>query len=260
MAEKTLQGSILVVDNDPSICRALHITLQALGFYVVESSTGEEALALLRTTACDIVLLDMNMPGMGGLEACREIRRLFPNLGILMLTVRDSVDDKVDALETGADDYVTKPFHVRELTARIRALVRRVRTLGKDGDAVIRVKDVELDPLRREVYKAGRRIHLTPKEFELLHYLMAHAGLPITHGRLLSAVWGPDYGGEVEYLRTFVRQLRKKIEDDAVAPKYLLTEIQVGYRFRESDAVLRAVPAECAEAKDHDEGGRHELG
>jgi two-component system, OmpR family, KDP operon response regulator KdpE len=229
------QGVILIVDDDASVRRALHTTLQTLGFSTSEASGGEEALVLARTAPYDVVLLDINMPGMDGLETCRQLRHLLPRIAILMLTVRDSEEDKVQALEAGADDYVTKPFHIRELTARVRAAVRRAQALEDNTSAAIRIGDLELDPARREIHKGGNFIHLTPKEFDLLHYLMAHAGLPITHGRLLNAVWGPEYGDEVEYLRTFVRQLRKKVEDDPANPKYLLTHIQIGYRFRENE-------------------------
>jgi len=187
---------------------------------------------MARATRYDVVLLDINMPGMDGLEACRQLRRVLPRSTILMLTVRDAEEDKVNALDAGADDYVTKPFHIRELTARIRAAIRRLQTVENKTSA-IRIGEIELDPARREVYKAGNFVHLTPKEFDLLHYLMAHADLPITHGRLLSAVWGPEYGDEVEYLRTFIRQLRKKIENDSSDPKYLLTDMSIGYRFRD---------------------------
>jgi len=230
-----VQGSILIVDDDASVRRALHITLRTLGFRTSEASSGEEALAVTRTTPYDVVLLDINLPGLDGLETCRQLRRLLPRIVILMLTVRDSEDDKVQALDAGADDYVTKPFHIRELTARVRSSLRRMQTVEDTSNAVICIGDVQLDPARREVNKAGSFIRLTPKEFDLLHYLMAHAGLPITHARLLNAIWGPEYGNEVEYLRTFVRQLRKKIEDDPGNPKYLLTDVQIGYRFRESE-------------------------
>jgi two-component system KDP operon response regulator KdpE len=238
-SNKTAPGSILIVDDDASVRRAVQITLQTLGFSTSEASGGEEALQLARATPYDVVLLDINMPGIDGLETCRQLRRLLPRVAILMLTVRDNEEDKVNALEAGADDYVTKPFHIRELTARIRASIRRVQVLEDNKNATIRIGDIELDPARREVNKAGNVVHLTPKEFDLLHYLMAHADLPITHGRLLQAVWGPEYGQEVEYLRTFVRQLRKKIEDDSSAPKYLLTDMKIGYRFRENDLAAR---------------------
>ncbi len=227
-------GKILIVDDESSIRRALHNTLHGMGFTVDEAANGEAALQLVREEKYDAVLLDINMPGIGGIRACREMRRSLPRLGILMLTVRDSEDDKVAALDAGADDYITKPFNIRELAARIRAAVRRSSASQVDPDALIRIGNIELDPARRLVRKAGEPVHLTPKEFDLLRYLMAHAGLPITHARLLHAVWGPEYGGELEYLRTFVRQLRKKLEDDPAEPAYLLTDSHIGYRFMET--------------------------
>ncbi len=235
-----LRGRVLIVDDESSIRRALHNTLQMMGFVVDDGCTGEEALRLTRETKYDVVLLDINMPGMGGVQACREMRRSLPQVGILMLTVRADEEDKITALDAGADDYVTKPFNVRELAARIRALVRRSSTAHSDPQAILQIGDIELDPARRFVRKSGEVVHLTPKEFDLLHYLMLHAGLPITHVRLLHAVWGPEYGGELEYLRTFVRQLRKKLEDDPAEPLYLLTDSHIGYRFTE----LRPASAE----------------
>jgi two-component system KDP operon response regulator KdpE len=225
------QGKVLIVDDENSIRRALLTTLEAMGFEVCEASTGEAALQLIQTTCVDVVLLDINMPGIGGIQTCREVRGRSARLGILMLTVRDSEEDKIRALDAGADDYITKPFHVRELAARIRAAVRRSQSSQVDLSTTIRIGEIELQPARRLVRKAGETIHLTPKEFELLHYLMANAGLPITHARLLHAVWGPEYGGELEYLRTFVRQLRRKLGDNAANPTYLLTDSHVGYRF-----------------------------
>ena len=244
------QGSILIVDDDASVRRALRTTLQSLGFSTSEASGGEQALALLCTTPFDVVLLDINMPGMDGHETCRHLRRLVPRIGILMLTVRDSEEDKVNALEAGADDYITKPFHIRELTARIRAAVRRARAPEDNTNIILRVGDIELDLARRQVRKATNLIYLTPTEFDLLHYLMAHAGVPITHRQLLNAVWGPEYGNEVEYLRTYVRQLRKKLEDDAATPKYLLTDMTIGYRFREDELAVRRLSAESNDSRD----------
>ena len=226
-------GKVLIVDDESSIRRALHNTLHGMGFEVDDAANGEAALDLVREAGYDAVLLDINMPGMGGVKACREMRKSVPALGILMLTVRDSEDDKITALDAGADDYITKPFNVRELAARLRAAVRRSSGSHADPDEVIRIGNIVLDPARRLVQKAGEPVHLTPKEFDLLRYLMAHAGLPITHARLLHAVWGPEYGGELEYLRTFIRQLRKKLEEDPAAPAYLLTDSHVGYRFAE---------------------------
>jgi len=227
-------GRILIVDDETSIRRALQNTLRGMGFDADDAPTGESALQRVRGSTYDVVLLDINMPGIGGIRACREMRRALPRLGILMLTVLDSEEDKVAALDAGADDYITKPFAIRELTARIRAAVRRSSASQVDPDAMIRIGSVELDPPRRLVSKGGQPIHLTPKEFDVLHYLMAHAGLPVTHVCLLRAVWGPEYGGELEYLRTFVRQLRRKLEDDPAEPLYLLTDSHVGYRFAEA--------------------------
>jgi two-component system KDP operon response regulator KdpE len=209
------------------------MTLSGMGFTVIEAARGEEALSLVRVTRFDAVLLDVDMPGMGGLEACRAIRHSVPRLPILMLTVMDSEDDKVLALDAGADDYITKPFQLRELTARLRSAVRRRNAQDADRDRPIRIGEIELDPVKYRVQKSGRSIHLTPKEFEMLHYLMLHAGEPIPHARLLKSVCGAEYGDELEYLRTFVRQLRKKIEDDPRHPQYLLTDAYIGYRFDE---------------------------
>jgi len=233
MEQSNAQGTILVVDDDSPTRRALRVTLTGMGFTVVEAARGEEALSLVRVTWFDAVLLDVDMPGMGGVEACRCIRRAVARLPILMLTVMDSEDDKVLALDAGADDYITKPFHVRELTARLQSAVRRRNAQDTNRDSTIRHGQLELDPVKYRVLKSGRSIHLTPKEFEVLHYLMMHAGEPIPHSRLLKSVWGPEYGDELEYLRTFVRQLRKKIEDDPKNPQYLLTDAYVGYRFNE---------------------------
>jgi len=224
-------GTILVVDDDSATRRALHMTLSGMGFTVVEAARGEEALSLVRVTRLDAVLLDVDMPGMGGMAACRAIRHAVARLPILMLTVMDSEDDKVLALDAGADDYITKPFQLRELTARLRSAVRRRNAQDSDRDRPIRLGQIELDPVKYRVQKSGRSIHLTPKEFEMLHYLMMHAGEPIPHARLLKSVWGAEYGDELEYLRTFVRQLRKKIEDDPRHPQYLLTDAYIGYRF-----------------------------
>jgi two-component system, OmpR family, KDP operon response regulator KdpE len=237
-------GRVLIVDDEIAIRRALHNTLHGMGFEVDDAVSGEAALDRVGEAEYDVVLMDINMPGIGGIRACREIRKSLPHLGILMLTVRDREEDKVTALDAGADDYITKPFNIRELAARIRAAVRRSSASRVDPDAVIRIGNIELDPARRLVRKGGEPVHFTPTEFDLLRYLMTHAGLPITHVRLLRAVWGPEYGGELEYLRTFVRQLRKKLEDDPAEPEYLLTDSHVGYRFAEGapEGVEEKVP------------------
>ena len=229
----TSQGNILITDDEPDLRRALNRTLQALGFEIAEAANGEQALERMENGRFHAVLLDINMPGMGGIETCRKLRRLAPNLQILMLTVRDGEGDKVRALDAGADDYITKPFSIPELAARLRSAVRRAQTALPDMAAPIGIGQIELDPGRRVVRKSNAAVHLTPKAFDLLHYLMAHAGVPLTHARLLRAVWGPEYGGEIEYLRTFIHQLRHRLEDDPAAPEYLLTETGLGYRFRE---------------------------
>jgi len=225
---------ILVVDDESAIRRALRPPLVELGFQVAEASRGEEALQMLRATVYDAVLLDVNMPGIGGIETLRRIRAFAPRLPILMLTVRDQEEDKVQALDLGADDYVTKPFSTRELIARIRAAVRRVKAPARAEDAPIEIGEIRLEPVKRNVTKRGEQVHLTRKEFDILHCLMSRAGRVITYARLLTAVWGADCREEVEYLRTFVRQLRKKIEDDPSNPLYLLTDVYVGYRFADA--------------------------
>ena len=228
-------GSILIVDDDSAIRQALRITLRSFGFEVAEASTGEQAIDLTTKRLYDAVLLDMNMPGMGGVLACREIRRRFPALLIIMLTIRDSQDDKLGAFEAGADDYVTKPFHMSELTARVRAALRRSNLAQEAPDEWIQIGDITLDTELRTVTKQGRRVHLTPREFDVLRYLMTNAGKPLAHAMLLTAIWGPEYGRELDYLRTFIHQLRGKLEDDPSRPAYLVTEAWYGYRFRAAD-------------------------
>ncbi len=227
------QSAVLIVDDERSIRLSLRTILSGLGFIIVEAARGEEAVALIRTAQFDVVLLDINMPGMGGIEVCRMMRKNSARLPIIMLTVQGSEDRKVETLDAGADDYITKPFQLRELIARLRAAVRRNK-ISEGGDKTIVVGDVWLDPDRHLVQKKGRAVHLTPKQFELLHFLMANAGRPVPHSKLLRSVWGPEYGNELEYLRTFIRQIRVKIEDDPADPKYLLTESHIGYRFCES--------------------------
>jgi len=222
---------ILVVDDESAIRRALRPPLVELGFQVVDATRGEEALQMLRGGGFDVVLLDVNMPGIGGIETLRRIRSFAPRLPVLILTVRDAEAEKVEALELGADDYVTKPFSMRELIARIRTAVRRVRAPARAEDAPIEIGELRLDPVKRKVTKRNQPVHLTRKEFDILFCLMNRAGRVVTYARLLSEVWGAEFREEVEYLRTFVRQLRKKIEDDPANPVYLLTDVYVGYRF-----------------------------
>jgi two-component system KDP operon response regulator KdpE len=229
----SVNGNILVTDDDPDLRRVLRRTLDALGFDVGESSNGEQAVREIDVRPYHAVLLDVNMPGIGGIEACRQIRRKDPRLQILMLTVLDREADKIEALDAGADDYITKPFSIPEVAARLRSAVRRSTAILPGPDTPIVIGEIELDPIRRIVRKAGSVLRLTPKEFDLLHYLMSHPGIPVAHGKLLRAVWGEEYGQELEYLRTFVHQLRRKLEDDPSSPEYLLTDLHFGYRFRE---------------------------
>ena len=222
-------ANILVVDDEPQIRRVLRSTLSTQGYVITEAKTGEEALESLRKERPDLVLLDMNMPGMGGIETCREIRRA-SDAPIIMLTVRNAERDKVAALDAGADDYVVKPFGIEELLARIRAALRRYAP----GDALppFASKDLKIDFEARQVTVGDRDVHLTPKEYDVLKHLVANQGKPLTHRRLLQAVWGPDYGEETESLRVVINQLRKKLEADPARPKYIVTEPWVGYRFQ----------------------------
>jgi len=222
--------NILIVDDDPHFRQGLRASLKAGGYLVDAARNGEEALRYIRERVVDIVLLDFNMPGMGGAEACRRIRVAAPRAGILMLTVRDSEDDKVLALEAGADDYVTKPFRFRELNARVRALLRRAGIESNSRIPVVRIGELELEMEHRALRKGGQFIHLSPKEFDILALLMQHPNVPVTHARILRTIWGPDYGDEPEYLRSYVKALRKKIERDPSNPEYILTEPWVGYR------------------------------
>jgi two-component system KDP operon response regulator KdpE len=228
-----VHGRVLIVEDDFPLRRTLRTTLTALGFDIGEASTGEEALTRLRMVDYEVVLLDMNMPGMGGIEACVRIRRSHTRLPILMLTVRDSEDDKVHALESGADDYITKPFQLRELAARIRSAIRRYRAPETPREESLAVGSITLDPVRRIVEKSGTQIHLTPREFSTLRLLMENAGKPLTHSKLLTTLWGAEYGEHREYLRVLVNNLRKKLEADPANPEYLLTDSYIGYRFKD---------------------------
>ena len=221
---------VLVVDNDPAMRRALRNSLVTQGYAVEEARSGEEAVQEMCQRPADLVLLDVEMPGIGGMEACRRLRSIHPQAGIVMVTVRDTEEDKIQALEAGADDYITKPFSLRELLARLRAVARRLASRPSRG-ALLTVGDLELDLERRSLRRAGAEIHLSPIEFSLLSYLMQHADIPIEHGKLLRTIWGPEYGCELEYLRTYIKRLRKKIENDAMHPEYLLTVPWMGYRF-----------------------------
>ena len=222
-------GRILVVDDEPQMRRFMRSTLTSVGYEIEDAKTGEEALGKIREFHPDLVLLDMNMPGMGGLAACREIRTGM-SLGIIMLTVRNSEQDKVAALDAGADDFVTKPFSTPELLARIRAALRRVPT-AQSAPEKLRVGALEIDFGLRTVRNGPTTSHLTPKELDLLRYLTQHPNKAVAHRELLQAIWGPDYGDQVDYLRAIVKNLRKKVECNPEHPEYIMTEPWIGYRF-----------------------------
>lgn len=226
------QGAVLIVEDDGALRHSLKSMLDALSFEVQEAWSGETALAELRIKAPEVVLLDLNMPGIGGMTACSKMRELYPQMPIIVLTVRDHEADMVAALDAGADDYLIKPFRLPELAARLRAAVRRVRQPKPNTPRAITVGSIHLDPITYRVTKEGKEVHLTPREFELLHLLMRHAGSPLSHTRLLNQVWGPEFGNEREYLRTYISQLRRKLEDNPADPKLLTTENYIGYRFQ----------------------------
>lgn len=226
-------GRILVVDDEPQIRRVMRTALTAGGYEVSDVRSGEDAVETLRNTPFDLVLLDMNLAGMDGLAACRAIReiRSGSELAIIMLTVRGAEKDKVKALDAGADDYVTKPFSTPELLARIRAALRRMAAGPDSGPQRLTLEGVEIDFQSRRAAVQGRAARLTPKEFDLLRFMASRPNQVISHRELLQAVWGPDYGDQVEYLRVCINQLRRKIEPQPSKPRYVLTEPWVGYRF-----------------------------
>jgi two-component system KDP operon response regulator KdpE len=226
-------GKILVVDDDPQIRRVMKVILAGERYEVVEARSGEAALLRFRDFLPNLVLLDLNMPGMGGLETCRAIRET-SDVPIIILSVRRDEAQKVELLDAGADDYVTKPFAKPELLARIRAALRRSPLSGTSGPHTFVSDDLEIDFDARKVRTGNKTVRLTPKEFDLLRYLVSQAGKPVPHRELLQAVWGPDYGDQTDYLRVFITHLRKKIERNPAKPQYILTDPWVGYRFSPS--------------------------
>ncbi len=224
-------STILVVDDEPAILRAVGAGLEARGFRVVTAATGRAALDAITTEAPDVVVLDLNLPDVDGVEVCRRVRE-WSDVPIVVLSAEGSEHRKVLALDVGADDYVTKPFSMAELLARVRVALRhRGRAAGGPvvDDAVLVVGDVRLDVARHEVTVAGRAVDLTPKEFGFLALLARWPGRVLTHRAILQEVWGPEYGTETQYLRVYASQLRKKLADDPERPR-LVTEPGVGYR------------------------------
>lgn len=222
---------ILIVDDEPQITRVLRTGLTTRGYEVRVAADGQSALDTFKDWHPDLAVTDLAMPNMDGLELCRRLR-LVSQVPIIVLSVKGEEKTKVEALDAGADDFVTKPFSMEELLARVRATLRRApEPSGEDASMVLDAGDFRLDVETRKVTVREREIHLTPKEFELLAHLMRHAGKVLTHRKLLTAVWGANYGEQTEYLRVFIGQLRKKIEADPSTPRYILTEPWIGYRF-----------------------------
>jgi two-component system KDP operon response regulator KdpE len=225
MNDKTL----LLVDDEPQIRRVLQTTLCEAGYCVILAKNGQEGIDTVVREHPDLVLLDINLPDMSGFDACRLIRVSFAG-PILMVTVRNSVRDKIDALDAGADDYIVKPFAMAELLARVRAALRR--SSAEQPLPKIETSELTIDLEMRMVTVRGNSVHLTPKEFDVLRLLVTQQGRPVTHRKMLQIVWGPEYGEETEPVRIVIKQLRQKIEKDPANPRYILTEPWVGYRFQ----------------------------
>jgi len=223
---------ILVVDDEPRMIGFIRMNLELEGYHVLEAHNGLEALEVIRTQLPDLVLLDVMMPTLDGFETLRMLRE-FSNIPVIMLTAKGEEDDKVFGLELGADDYVTKPFGSRELSSRVRAVLRRAELPTASPDQAVRKIDdrLSVDFNRREVIVAGERIKLRPTEYRLLYHLIENAGWTVPHEQLLAKVWGYEYRDETHYVRLYVNYLREKIEEDPSNPRYILTERGVGYRF-----------------------------
>jgi two-component system KDP operon response regulator KdpE len=235
MPSEEPRRNVLVVDDEPQITRVLRTTLSGQGFMVRTAGDGDEALEVMREWTPDLVITDLAMPNLTGLELCRRIRSK-SHVPIIVLSVRGEEKTKVEALDAGADDYVTKPFNMNELLARVRAGLRRTAMSSQEIDVKkIDVGDFHIDLESRLVLVNGREVRLTPKEFDLLKFLATHPNKVITHRALLSAVWGANSVQQPEYLRVFVNHLRKKLEPESAEPKYIITEPWVGYRFEPGD-------------------------
>jgi len=222
---------VLVADDEARMIHFIRMNLELEGFQVIEASNGIEALDMVRKHIPDLIILDVMMPQLDGFETLRMLRE-FSGIPVIMLTAKGEEEDKVRGLELGADDYVTKPFGARELVSRVKAVLRRVSSIGEPGEAVIQIdKRLSVDFNRREVIVAGRRIKLRPTEYRLLYHLIENAGWTVPHEQLLAKVWGYEYRDETHYVRLYINYLREKIEEDPANPKYILTERGIGYRF-----------------------------
>jgi len=225
---------ILVIDDEPQILRALRTILEAKRFQVSIAATGEQGLAFAASEQPDVIILDLGLPDIDGVEVCARLRE-WSQVPVIVLSVRDEEKDKVLALDEGADDYLVKPFGIGELLARIRVALRHSAQLHGSPEPVVRGGDLEIDLARRVVRKKGKEVKLTATEFNLLAYLASNAGRVLTHRNLLEKVWGPEYTDNVEYLRVFMSQLRRKLEQDPRHPRFLLSDPGVGYRFSSDD-------------------------
>lgn len=234
MANQDAKRNILVVDDEPQITRVLKTTLSSQGYGIRTATDGKQALQEMKGWSPDLVITDLRMPNMDGLELCRAIRAE-SRVPIIVLSVKGEETIKVESLDAGADDYITKPFNVNELLARVRAALRRAAVPLEPETAVIETGDFRIDIAARKVEVNAKEVHLTPKEFDLLVYLARRPGKVITHHALLTAVWGPNSAQQPEYLRVFVGHLRKKLEPEEGAPRYIVTDPWVGYRFEPGD-------------------------
>ncbi len=225
--------TVLVIEDDTSLRRALRTSLRARSFEVLESPTAEEGLVLIADERADVVLLDLGLPDLDGIEALRRLRS-FSAIPVVVLTARDRQQDKIEALDAGADDYVTKPFDIEEVLARVRAVLRRVPQ-ASSTPALVQVDELEIDLVRKQVRLDGEVVHLTKTELALLEQLATQPGKLLTHEHLLRQVWGRGYGSESNYLRVYVGQLRRKLGDDAANPRLIVTEPGIGYRWIGSD-------------------------
>ena len=225
--------NVLVVDDEPQIRRALRTGLQARGYDVLEASDGEAALAQVAAKEPDLLILDLGLPDLDGAEVMRRLRT-WSRVPVIVLSVRDRMEDKIGALDAGADDYVTKPFDMEELLARMRATLRRVAP-ADPAPATARFGDLDIDFAKQLVTRAGRRVHLTPTEHSLVEAMATNPGKLLTHRWLLQKVWGTGYGQETHYLHVYIRQLRQKLGDDAGIPRLIITEPGVGYRWAPDD-------------------------
>jgi two-component system KDP operon response regulator KdpE len=231
----TAQGPvILVIEDEPQMLRFLRASLGAHGYRLVEAKSGQEGLAQAATQSPDVVLLDLGLPDLDGIEVTRQLRE-WTRIPIIVVSARGQDEDKIKALDAGADDYLTKPFSVGELLARIRVALRHVaESIAGSTEPTFQLGDLRMDLAKRQVFVGDKEVHLTPTEYKLLAVLVRYAGRVVTHRQLLKEVWGPSYIEHTQYLRVFMGQLRHKLEPDPARPKYLINEPRVGYRLKVS--------------------------